>query len=214
MRALLFAVVSAAALVACASNPSGAASPTIAAAAPAQVEITAPSGEYALDLSHASVLFRVQHLGLSYYTARFNKFDSTLTFNQADPAASSIVVTLDPNSVETGLESARPGKGAAFNAEIGAALGGQPVTFRSTSVTRTGPATGKVTGDLTMNGQTKPLTLDVTFYGSRNHPFNQKPMMGFAARGTLDRSQWGITKWEAFTGTNVELVIEAEYIKS
>lgn len=215
MRQFLVVALSALALTACTTNPSGAASPAIAAQAPteaASVQITAPTAAYGLDLSHTSVQFRIRHLGLAMYTARFNKVDGTLNFNQADPTASTIEVTIDPSSVDTGLQFARANDQGKFNGEIAQALGASPITFKSTKVERTGPAVGRVTGDLTMNGQTRPVTLDVTYYGSRTSPFAPtKTLMGFAARGVIDRTQWGVNNWIQFTDRNVEIVIESEF---
>jgi|SRR5919106_384150 hypothetical protein len=61
----------------------------------------APAGSYMLDRSHASLIFRVDHLGFSRYTARFTRFDAELHFDPANPAASSVTATIDSRSIET-----------------------------------------------------------------------------------------------------------------
>lgn len=220
MRAnLLIAIVSACALGACVSAvpPSGAASPAIGAPVSAQfaAPVDQPSGMYALDPAHASVLWRVSHFGLSMYTGRFNTIAAQLDFDGQAPQNSKISVTIAAASVDTGHQALGGKKD--FNAEIAnAAFGAEKnpqITFVSTSVTRTGPASGKLIGDLTLNGVTKPDMLDVTFYGGKANPFNGKQRLGFAARGKIKRADWGVTNWAGAIGEDVELVIEAEFQK-
>lgn len=198
-----------------ATPPSGAASPGLAAAAPASAPLAQPSGSYALDPGHASVIWRVSHLGLSMYTGRFNTIAAQLDFNGDAPERSKISVTIAAASVDTGHQALGGTKN--FNEEIAnKAFGAEKspqITFVSTAVTRTSASTGKVTGDLTLNGMTKPTTLDVTFYGGKPNPFNGKTRLGFAARGSIKRSQWGVGNWAGAVGDDVDLVIEAEFQK-
>ncbi len=214
--ALAFALASMA-LTACvsAAPPSGAASPAIAAPVAATAPLAQPSGSYALDPAHASVIWRVSHFGLSMYTGRFNTVAAQLDFNAETPESSKISVTIAAASVDTGHQALGGKKD--FNAEIAnAAFGAEKspqITFVSTSVTRTGPSIGKVTGDLTLNGITKPAVLDVTYYGGKPNPFNGKDRLGFAARGKIKRADWGVTNWAGAIGEDVELVIEAEFQK-
>src|SRR6478609_6283177 len=77
------------------------------AAAPA-AQNTAPPGEYKLDKTHASVTFRVNHMGLSPYTARFTGIEGTLQFDPANPAAMSVIASDDPKSIETDYPLAKP----------------------------------------------------------------------------------------------------------
>jgi polyisoprenoid-binding protein YceI len=92
-------------------------------------------------------------------------------------------------------------------------------TFVSTSAEQTGPSTARVTGDLTLHGVTRPLTLDVTYNGSwAQHPAGPPIAgIGFSARGTIQRSEFGLNTLLPTTGPNsgvsdaVELLIEAEF---
>ena len=86
-------------------------------------------------------------------------------------------------------------------------------TFKSTSVTRTGPNTGTITGDLTLHGVTKPVTLDVTFGGVTADPFLDADDIGFQATATVKRTDFGITGmvWEGIVGDEVKLTIEAMF---
>lgn len=215
------------ALSACANvqGASDAPAPFTAAAAEARasaaalpnfpVAVDLPAGTYRLDPRHASVLFRIRHMELSWYTARFATKDATLELDPTDPSRSRLTATVDAASVDTGLPTQRDG---AFDRSIGRAVGSETtpqISFASTVIERTGEHTARVTGDLTMNGQTHPATLDVTFDGGRVDPLRGGNMvLGFSAHGQIDRSQWGVTEWRAFTGNDVQIVIEAEFIKA
>jgi polyisoprenoid-binding protein YceI len=66
-----------------------------------------------------------------------------------------------------------------------------------------------------MNGQTHPAILDATFDGGATDPLRGGNMvLGFSAHGTIDRTQWGVTQWRAFTGEEVQIVIEAELVRT
>ncbi|MBV9061560.1 MAG: polyisoprenoid-binding protein, partial [Alphaproteobacteria bacterium] len=89
-------------------------------------------------------------------------------------------------------------------------------TFVSTQSTKTGPNTGTVTGNLTIAGVTKPVTLNVTFNGGRNSPFPLQPYrIGFDATGTVKRSDFGLTHviWSGMVSDEVSLSIECELEK-
>lgn len=220
MRAFaLFAAALALSLAGClsAEAPTGASAPPISAATPAAGgPIEAPTGRYALDPTHASVLWRLSHLGLSQYTGRFNRVRADLDLDAAAPERSSLSVVIEAGSVDTGYSQL--GLERNFDADVAAALGAQAhpeIRFVSSKIEPTGPATGRLTGDLTLNGVTRPVTLDVTFYGAKTDPFVRKPRLGFAARGRIDRTQWGVDRWAAVgIGTEVELVIEAEFLRA
>lgn len=173
-----------------------------------------PAGTYKLDPTHASLIWKVNHMGLSNYTGRFTKFDATLTYDPKDPAKSTLEVTVDPTSVETDYPN--PEK-EDFNKKLQGAEwfnAGKysAITFRSTGVTSQDDKHGIVTGDLNFLGQTKPLTLNVTFNGGMaEHPFAKKPAMGFSATGTMKRSNWGFDTYIPTLGDEVQLIIEAEF---
>lgn len=219
LSALIFAF----ALAACASLPAALPTPAEAqqttqpqAAPTYPVAVDLPAGEYRLDPRHASVLFRIQHQGLAWFTARFDTKAATLTLDPADPSRSRLSASVDANSVNTGVLSAQGDR--TFDQTIGRALGAQAtptITFVSTSIERTGEHTGRITGDLTLNGQTHPATLDVTFVGDTNDLLRGgSRVLGFSAQGTIDRTAWGVNDWRAFTGKDVQIVIEAEFVRS
>jgi polyisoprenoid-binding protein YceI len=86
-------------------------------------------------------------------------------------------------------------------------------TFKSTTVTRTGPGTGTITGDLTLHGVTRPVTLDATFGGLTTDPFSGADDIGFRATTTIRRTDFGLTGmvWESVVGDDVKLTIEAMF---
>ena len=226
MKLKLLTAATLLALTAACAPPAPAPEATDAAAAPGTpVAINAPAGAYALDKSHASVTFQVMHLGLSRYTARFTDFDAVLTFDPANPTASSVTATINPASVRTDY----PGnyrathRGSTYrtwdedlaqNPVWFNAGAHQTITFQSTALTLTGERTGTMTGDLSFLGQTHPVTLDVTFNGELTpHPFRPtQAAIGFSARGSLNRSTWGMDNYVPNIADQVDLIIEAEFI--
>ncbi len=177
------------------------------------VAVDLPAGAYQLDPRHASILFRIQHGGLAWFTARFDTKAATLALDPADPSHSQLTATVDATSVNTGVLNAQGERN--FDQSIGRALGGSQITFTSTAIERTGEHTAHITGDLTLNGQTHPATLDATFEGSgRDILRGGNMVLGFSAQGTIDRTQWGVNDWRAFTGSEVQIVIEAEFVRS
>lgn len=178
--------------------------------------VEAPTGAYKLDPTHASVTFKVSHLGLSNYTARFSKIDADLAFDAADMTKSKLNVSIDPVSIRTDYPFADKkdfDKKLATDAEWFNAEFYPEITFTSTAVEMTGEKTAKVTGDLTLLGVTKPVTLDVTLNGAmKEHPFVKKPAIGFSATGSIKRSEFGFDKYVPMIGDDVALLIEAEFL--
>ncbi len=185
------------------------------------VTVNAPSGEYALDPNHSTVTVRAQHFGLANYTLRFNKVSGTLNFNAENPAQSTIQASVDVTSLDTPYTGDRDFDAELQNSSWLDSASFATATFTSTSVEQTGPNTARVTGDLTLRGQTHPVTLEATYDGSHSpHPMGfQMSSIGFSARGTFQRSQFGVNELQPSAGGNdgvsdaVELIIEAEFTR-
>jgi len=232
MRTLLLSA-SVLALAACgAANttetaPVAAPEATVAEATAAPAEAPAPelgpAGTYVMDPTHASLTWKVSHLGLSNYTARFTGLAGTLVFDPENLSSSVLDVNVDPASVETDypadFKAGHPDSpfnsfdqeisesDTYFNSTVFPAI-----TFKSTEVTQTGPSAGTVTGDLTFRGVTKPVTLDVTYNGSATFPWApDQPRLGFSATGSLKRSEFGLDFMVPTLGDEVYLLIEAEF---
>ncbi|MEZ5960314.1 MAG: YceI family protein [Hyphomonadaceae bacterium] len=210
---LLLAAAAALSLAAC-NQP--AETPATTEAPP--VAVNAPSGEYALDPNHSTVTIRAQHFGLAYYTLRFNKISGTLNFDAENPAQSTITATVDATSLDTPYSGARDFDAELQNSSWLDSATFATATFTSTAVEQTGPNTARVTGDLMIKGQTHPVTFDVTYEGSHSpHPMGmQVSSIGFSARASILRSQFGINELQPRAGNDgvsdsVELIIEAEF---
>lgn len=176
-----------------------------------------PAGVYSVDPKHASLVWKVSHVGLSNYTARFTKFDAKINFDPADVTKSTVTATIDPTSIETDFE---PNEKVDFNKELSQSdqwlnAGAHPaITFTSTKVEKTGDTTGKLHGNLTLLGVTKPVVLDVTYNGAyAEQPFSKQPTLGFSAKGKIKRSDWGFSTYVPAIGDEVEFAIEAEFAK-
>ena len=183
----------------------------------ADTPIEAEAGGYTLDPRHTSVIWRVRHMNLSMYTARFNSVEGKLTLDPAAPARSALTVSIDAHSVDTGLKD-KDGK-ASFDTQIADVLGAAKtpkITFTANTITRTGSRTGLVSGDLTMNGVTKPAVLETTFvnYAART-ALSAKPVIAFSGHAVIKRSNWGASNaiFSLFAGDEVEIIVEAEFNK-
>ncbi|MBV6633343.1 MAG: YceI family protein [Alphaproteobacteria bacterium] len=180
--------------------------------------ITVPSGTYVLDPTHASIIWKVSHLGLSDYTARFNRFDATVDFNVEDPAASSVQVSIDPTSVDTDYPNAETkdfNAKLAYQADFFDADQFPAITFTSTGIEVTGDRTAIIRGNLEFLGVSKEIALDTTMNGFlENHPFANIPAIGFSGTTTIDRTEWGMGWGQGAVGNEVEILIEAEFFKA
>ncbi len=177
-----------------------------------------PAGIYTVDKTHASLIWKVSHAGLSNYTARFKSYDAEINFNPADITKSSVTAKIDPTTLETDYVATAEkdfNKNLITKEEWFNAGKFPEITFKSTKIEVTGENTGKIHGDLTFLGVTKPVTLDATFNGAYAlQPFSKKPAMGFSATGSLNRSDFGMSTYVPMIGDKVDIIIEAEFAKN
>ncbi|QCX79350.1 hypothetical protein C9F11_28750 [Streptomyces sp. YIM 121038] len=173
------------------------------AAAPAAVspELAALTGDYELDPAHSSIGFVARHAMVTNVKGSFLDFTGSLHLDGTDPAKSTAVIDVTMDSIDTGnadrdghLKSADFFKTEEF----------PKMTFRSTGAEALGGDDYRVTGDLTILGTTRPLTIDLEFNGAATDPFgNQR--VGFEGKAQLLRSEWGLT-WNAALETGGVLV--------
>jgi len=166
--------------------------------------------EYELDASHAQVVFSYNHLGFSTTTGMFSGFEGEIMFDEADPANSSVSVSMPVMSMFTGWEAreAHFMSGDFFGAEEG-----DMVTFVSTGIEVTGDNTANITGDLTMNDMTKSVVLAATLNQKAPYPFGPKqgtPTLGLDATTTLLRSDFGLGAFAPAVSDEVEVIISLE----
>jgi polyisoprenoid-binding protein YceI len=168
----------------------------------------AEGGRFVLDKRHAKLVFAVDHLGFSTYYGFFTGLAGTLDFDPAAPTKSVLAVTIDIAEIVT-TDRELDDK---LRSEMFFDVAKFPTaTFKSTAIEMTGEGTGRLTGDLTLHGVTRPVTLDVTFNGAGTPPLTQDYVIGFDAVGTLKRSEFGIKNFVPLVGDEVRLLISCEF---
>ncbi|PZP38866.1 MAG: polyisoprenoid-binding protein [Pseudomonas fluorescens] len=176
---------------------------------------TVTAGTYELDKTHASVIFKIDHLGFSNFAGRFDDIDGTATVNPVDLSKSGVVITIDADSADTGVDKLDEHLEGAdfFNTEKY-----KSITFTSTKVevtgtTANGKSIGKVHGLLNMLGVSKPVVLDVVFNGHGVSPFGGNERIGFDGTTTIKRSDFGMSKMVPMVGDDVKVQIAVEFTK-
>ncbi|WP_414163409.1 YceI family protein [Superficieibacter sp. BNK-5] len=171
---------------------------------------SAVAADYKIDKEgqHAFVNFRIQHLGYSWLYGTFRDFDGTFTFDEKNPSADKVNVTLNTNSVDTNhAERDKHLRSADF---LNVAKFPQ-ATFKSTAVKADGDALD-VTGDLTLNGVTKPVTLKAKMIGQGDDPWGGK-RAGFEAAGKISLKEFNIKTDLGPASQDVELIISVEGVQ-
>ena len=173
-------------------------------------EASVPAGRYDLDPFHWSVSFDVDHFHYSRYVIRFDKVKAQLDWSPAGMEASTVTADIDAASVNTKVPLLdRMVKGPdMFDVERYPSI-----RFVSTRFVRTGENKGTLTGDLTIRGTTRPVTLNVTFNGHAPNPLTKQETLGFAADGHFSRAQFGLSTWYPAVGDDVHVAIQAEFAK-
>ncbi|MDO9338651.1 MAG: YceI family protein [Caulobacter sp.] len=204
-------------LAACQPAPKPAEAPK-GEAAPAAV--TAPDllpGTYRLDPDHTTVLFRVNHVGMSNFTGQFRKVDASLMLDPKSPEASSVTVDIDAASLNTNVQVS-PGFDKTLTGPEWLDAGAHPkITFKSTKVTKTGPDTADVAGDFTLKGVTRPIVLKARFNDGYRPNAMDGARVGFSATTSFKRSDFGISYGIPAPGSKmgvsdaVEVIIETEF---
>ena len=167
----------------------------------------AAAEKYNLDKPHTQIIFSVNHLGFTNSYGKFTDYAGTLNFDEAQPEKSNVDVTIQTSSLNMDDEK--------WNEHLKSkdffnVVQFPTMTFKSTKVEVTGDHTANVTGDLTLLGVTKPVTLVVTHNKTGKHPMKDIMASGFSATGTLKRSDFGMGYGVPMVGDEVKLIIEAE----
>ncbi|TCV06846.1 polyisoprenoid-binding protein YceI [Samsonia erythrinae] len=171
---------------------------------------SALAAEYKLDKEgqHAFIEFRIKHLGYSWLYGSFNDFDGAFTFDEKNPSADKVNVTINTNSVDTNhAERDKHLRSAEF---LNVAKHPQ-ATFTSTEVNKDGNEYD-ITGNLTLNGVTKPVKLDAKLIGQGDDPWGNY-RAGFEAEGTIKLKDFNITTDLGPASQEVELIISVEGIR-
>lgn len=164
------------------------------------------------DPAHTQVNFGIVHLGISEIKGRFNEFDSNIEASKEDFSDAKYEMTIDISSIDTGIEMRDNHLKSAdfFDAEKNPKM-----TFKSTSSEKVGENKYKVSGNLSFNGITKPLTLDVWYRGTITNPQSGDIISGFAISGEVKRSDYNLgPKFpEAVLSDKVTIDVNGEFKK-
>jgi polyisoprenoid-binding protein YceI len=167
-----------------------------------------------IDASHSAVHFAVRHMVVSKVRGRFSRFEGEIAFDEADPARSTVKVTIDADSIDTN-EPKRDGH--LKSPDFFDVAKFPTLTFASTKIEKLKGDQYRVHGDLTIHGVTKNVTLDAELLGIGKDPWGVR-RAGFTASGALDRKDFGL-HWNqvletggVLVGDKVELTLEVEAV--
>jgi len=164
----------------------------------------AAAGSYALDPDHASVIARVSHIGYSYSIFRFDRLGATLKWDPDNPASGSLAARVETASITSNVKGF--GEQLAGD-EFLKAKAFPEATFVSTVFRQSGPLAGRIEGQLTLMGKTRPLTFDVELVGA-GKGFAGQPRIGATARGRIKPVEFGLSP---LLGETIEIVIDGEF---
>ncbi|MEU2553191.1 MULTISPECIES: YceI family protein [unclassified Streptomyces] len=190
--------------------------PETTAPAAAGPELAALTGDYTVDPAHTTIGFVARHAMVTNVKGSFQEFSGALHLDGAEPAKSTASLDIKMDSIDTGntdrdghLKSSDFFKTDEF----------PEMTFRSTKAEALGGDDYRITGDLSILGVTKPITIDLEFNGAAKDPFGNE-RVGFEGKAEILRSEWGLT-WNAALETGgvlvsdkIKLVFDISAIKS
>ncbi|MFJ4685660.1 YceI family protein [Streptomyces sp. NPDC088789] len=159
------------------------------------------SGEYTIDPAHTSIGFTARHAMVTNVKGKFLDFTGSLHLDGSDPAKSTAAIDVRMDSVDTGNADR---DGHLKSADFFKIDEFPTMTFRSTKAESLGGDDYRVTGDLSVLGVTKPITIDLEFNGAAKDPFGNE-RVGFEGKTEIKRSEWGLT-WNATLETGGFLV--------
>ena len=141
------------------------------------------------DKPHSQLAFAVTHLGVSDVSGTFNDFDVTITSSKPDFSDAQFEFTANVASIDTRVEARNKHLKSAdfFDAEKYPAM-----HFKSTSIKNAGKNKYKLTGDLTLHGVTKTVTMNLEYRGTIENPMSKKPTAGFQVTGVIKRSDFNL----------------------
>ncbi|AXI88924.1 YceI family protein [Actinospica acidiphila] len=164
-------------------------------------DLAALTGDYELDPAHTSIGFVARHAMVTNVKGHFAEFSGTLHLDGADPSSSTASIDVAMNSIDTGNADR---DGHLKSADFFKIDEFPTMTFRSTKAEALGGDDYRITGDLTILGTTRPITIDLEFNGAAKDPFGNE-RVGFEGKTEILRSEWGLT-WNAALETGGMLV--------
>ena len=172
------------------------------------------AGTYKTDKNHSLVGFRVNHFGFNDYFGLFGDVDATLTIDPANPNGAKVdaLIPINPLVASPGLHDHLLRAGSNGGKPDFFGPNQAPAHFVSTSVAANGH-NATITGDLTMNGITKPVTINAEFTGAGNSMMGNKLTVGFEGTAKIKRSDWGLSTFVPMVSDEVELTITTAFKK-
>lgn len=170
------------------------------------------AGQFTLDPDHASLTWKVNHLGFSTFIGRFNDFDATLDFDPENVGNSSLEVVIDTTSLDI--------NNAEFTEEL---IGSNwfdteafpQAVYRTTDLVSSNENAFVFAGELTLLGVTAPVNINVDFHGGGRNFLTRANTMGFSATATFERSAHGLDRFTSFgVGDEIELEIHVEFMEN
>lgn len=168
-------------------------------------------GQYQLDPSHTSVLFKVSHLNLSTYVGRFNEMDASLDFDPEQLKKTNLQASVNTTSIDVNNESLEDSlRGATwFESERF-----PQATFKTISVQPLEQSNEFLfNAEMNLKGITKPIQLKATFHGGATNLLSGYYTIGFSAEGSIKRSEFGMDEYIPMVGDTVDIEIYAEFQK-
>jgi polyisoprenoid-binding protein YceI len=193
-----------------AAVPAFAASTIVEAQAPTAPQ-SVQAGTYKVESNHTLARFTVNHFGFNEFFGVIPGATGTMTLNPKALAATKLDVSLPVSAISTTNATL---DGELKSADWFDAAKYPTIRFVSQKVVPTGPRTARITGTITMHGVSKPLTLDATLGGAGVNMMDKAYTVGFAATGTLKRSDFGITKYVPAVSDAVKLDITVAFEKT
>ncbi|MCG7204879.1 MULTISPECIES: YceI family protein [Streptomyces] len=164
-------------------------------------DLAALTGDYTIDPAHSTLGFVARHAMVTNVKGSFQEFEGTLHLDGSDPAKSTASLDIQMASITTGSPDR---DGHLKSADFFKTDEFPTMTFRSTKAEALGDEDYRITGDLTILGVTKPVTIDLEFNGAAKDPFGNE-RVGFEGKAEIKRSDWGVT-WNAALETGGVLV--------
>ena len=187
------------------------ASPCLAQVAPASADPQrVQAGAYAVEPNHTQLLFSVSHMGFSTYYGQFSGASGSLELDPRTPSKSRFEIRVPTGSVSTTSDKLT---GELRSSAWLDAASDPEITFRSTQVTPLGHGAASVTGNLTLHGVTRPMTLRAKLVGAGINPLDKRYTVGFALVGSIRRSDFGVKTYVPLIGDTVTLTIAGVFEK-
>ncbi|HIA59603.1 MAG TPA: polyisoprenoid-binding protein [Gammaproteobacteria bacterium] len=167
------------------------------------------SGQYTIDSDHASVLWKINHLGFSTFIGRFNDIEASLDFDPENIENSSVEVIINT----AGLDINNPEFAEELRGSNWFDVENFPqAVYRTTSFLESNENTFVFEGELTLLGVTAPVTLNVVFNGGGRNFLTRKYTLGFSGSANFQRSVFGLSRFTSFgVGDDIDLEIHIEF---